>query len=68
MEGKHGIYSQGCQHPADMLQSSKFGGMKFYGGDLFDTVEEHIYCRACGRDVTREIERRERSVEVVNEI
>lgn len=61
MPGKFMLYAQKCQHPADRLAFDVTGSIRFIAGEVVDDQADHVYCRACGRDVTRWYERREQA-------
>jgi hypothetical protein len=62
MCNKFGIYSQGCQHPADRLRFATTGGWHFDAGDVWSDEKESVFCTACGRNVTRWFERRSKEI------
>jgi len=40
-----------CLHPDEKVQLETEGGMRFYGGDVYDTYSEKLVCLECGAEV-----------------
>ena len=40
-----------CIHPEDRIQLATSGGVRFYGGEIYDSLSEKLVCIECGAEV-----------------
>ena len=47
----HSNNQRNCSHPDKSVQVEREGGIRFYGGDIYESTREKLVCIECGAEL-----------------